>query len=500
MKFKKILIANRGEIAVRVIKACKEMGIKAAVPYSEADANAVHVRQADEAYLIGKAEASDSYLNMEKIIDLAKRINADAIHPGYGFLSENAEFIDNVEKAGIKFIGPSAEAVRLMGEKTSARRLMQNSAVPIVPGTTRPVESFEEAKSVAKKIGYPVMLKAAAGGGGKGMRRVDSEEDLKTSFERAANEALKAFGNSSVYIEKFIENPKHIEVQILADEHGNVVHLFERECSVQRRHQKIIEETPSPSIDAEIRQKITAAAVRAAKAVNYKNAGTVEFLFDSKSREFYFLEMNTRLQVEHPVTEMVTSIDIVREQIKIAEGKKLSFSQRAIEQKGHAIECRIYAEDTDNNFAPSTGKILHYRPPLGPGIRVDSGIDVYSEVSIFYDPMLAKLIVWDSDRNSAIRRMTEALKNYQIAGPVTNIDLLMWVLKHDKFQDGTFTINFIEEELLPLIPGKWKNSLYDEYEELIAAIAALIKEEKSSLNVSKNKIGSANKWELLKYE
>ncbi len=497
---KKILIANRGEIAVRIIRACKELGITAVAVYSDADEKALHVKLADEAYRIGKAEASDSYLNIQRIISLAQEIGADAIHPGYGFLAENAEFIAEVEKSGVKFIGPSAKAVELMGEKTSARRLMKKSGVPIVPGTTEPVKTFEEAKEIAEEIGYPIMLKAAAGGGGKGMRKVESADELKSSFERASNEALKAFGNSDIYIEKFIENPKHIEVQVLADEHGNTIHLFERECSVQRRHQKIIEESPSPSIDDEIRKKITAAAVKAAEAVGYKNAGTVEFLFDSVSKEFYFLEMNTRLQVEHPVTENVTSVDIVKEQIRVASGEKLSYKQEDIVQRGHSIECRIYAEDTENNFAPSTGKILHHKIPMGPGVRVDTGIDLHSEVSVYYDPMLSKLIVWDENRNSAIERMKETLRNYQIAGVTTNIDLLLWVLSHPKFLDASFTINFIEEELLPKLPSEWKEELYKEYEDVAVLLAAILKNERMKFQVLQNNESPFNSWELMKYE
>ena len=497
---KKILIANRGEIAVRIIKACKELGVKSVAVYSKADGKSLHVKLADEAYEIGEAEAAKSYLDMNKIISVAKEIGADAIHPGYGFLAENADFIEQVEANGIKFIGPSAEAVRLMGEKTSARRLMENSGVPIVPGTIHPLKSYEEAVEFAGKIGYPIMLKAAAGGGGKGMRKVDSPDELKSSFERASNEALKAFGNADVYIEKFIENPKHIEVQVLADEYGNTIHLYERECSVQRRHQKIIEESPSPSIDDETREKITSAAVKAATAVGYKNAGTVEFLYDTVSKDFYFLEMNTRLQVEHPVTELVTRFDIVKEQIKIASGEKLSVSQEEISQHGHAIECRVYAEDATNNFAPSIGKILHHKIPVGPGIRVDTGIDLHSEVSVYYDPMLTKLIVWDASREEAIVRMQEALKNYHIAGVTTNIDLLLWVLNHPKFRDASFTINFIAEELQPLLPEKWKKELYDEYVEAAVALAAILKEEKRHLSVSQNKTFTSNSWELMKYE
>lgn len=360
--FKKILIANRGEIAVRIAKACRELNITSAVLYSEADKDSLHVRVADEAYLIGGAAASESYLNISKITKLAKEINADAIHPGYGFLSENAKFIKAVRESGIEFIGPSASSVDLMGEKTAARKLMSKNNVPIVPGTIEPITDIDKAKEIANDIGYPIMLKASAGGGGKGMRKVNSEKEFAESFERAQNESIKAFSSDAVYMEKFVENPKHIEVQIIGDKHGNYVHLFERECSVQRRHQKVVEEAPSISVDEETREKITKAGINAAKACEYFNAGTIEFLMD-KDKNFYFLEMNTRLQVEHPVTELITGIDIVKEQINIAAGEKLSFKQSEVKKRGHAIECRVYAEDVDNNFAPSTGKILHHRLP-----------------------------------------------------------------------------------------------------------------------------------------
>ncbi len=498
--FKKILIANRGEIAVRIIKACKELGVTSSVVYSRADETALFVKLADEAYFIGEAPASESYLNIDKIISLAKKIGAEAIHPGYGFLSENAEFISRVEASGIKFIGPSAETVELMGEKTAARRKMQSSEVPIVPGSTEPLKNYTEALAFAEEIGYPVILKAASGGGGKGMRKVESAEQMKSSFERAANEAVKAFGDSSIYIEKFVENPKHIEVQIIADSYGNVAHLFERECSVQRRHQKIIEESPSPTINDEIRSRITAAAVKAAKAAGYVNAGTIEFLFDSKKKEFYFLEMNTRLQVEHPVTEMVTGVDIVKEQIRIAAGGKLSFGQEELKQNGHAIECRIYAEDTTNNFMPSTGVIKYHKMPVGPFVRVDTGIDVYSEVTVYYDPMLAKLIVWGASREEALSRMTEALKEYRITGVITNIDLLLWTLKHPNFIDSSFTINFIEEELLPLLPERWRSDIYGENERKAAIIAAILRDNKEKVRANSNKVSKTNYWELQNYE
>ncbi len=496
---KKILIANRGEIAHRIIKACRELNIISAAIYSEADKTALHVRRADEAFLIGPPPASDSYLNKEKIIKLAKEIGADAIHPGYGFLSENSEFIKMVEDSGLIFIGPSSTSAMMMGEKTSARRLMKENNVPIVPGTTEPIYTVNEGKKIAEEIGYPVMLKAAAGGGGKGMRKISSGDEFESSFSQARNESLKAFGSNEVYLEKFIENPKHIEVQIFADKYGNYVHLFERECSVQRRHQKVIEEAPSISVDDSTRNKITRAAVKAAKACNYFNAGTIEFLMDN-DKNFYFLEMNTRLQVEHPVTEMITGLDIVKLQIKIASGEKLSIRQEDIKIHGHAVECRIYAEDVDNNFAPSTGKITHHRLTSGPGIRIDRGIDVMSEVPIYYDPMLAKVIAWGIDREEALARMKRALSEYQIGGVITNIPAFNWMLKQKSFLDGSFDINFLDKEFLPLLPGKWKDSSSEEYEEIAAVLGAILKEGELQTTISQNKVGHCNLWKGQNYE
>ncbi len=497
--FNKILIANRGEIAHRIIKACRELNITSAAVYSEADVNALHVRRADEAYLIGPAPANESYLNKEKIIALAKQIGADAIHPGYGFLSENSEFIEMVENSGVTFIGPSSKSVKMMGGKTDARTLMKSHNVPIVPGTTKPISDVAEAKTTAKEIGYPIMLKAAAGGGGKGMRKVYSEEEFESSFMRAKNEAQKSFGSDAVYMEKFIENPKHIEVQILADKFGNYVHLFERECSVQRRHQKVIEEAPSSSVDEDTRKKITTAAINSAKACGYYNAGTIEFLMD-KDKSFYFLEMNTRLQVEHPVTEMISGIDIVKEQIRIAFGEKLSFTQDDLKIHGHAIECRVYAEDVDNNFAPSIGKITHHRLTSGPGIRIDRGIDVLSDVPIYYDPMLAKVIAWGIDRTEAIVRMKRALCEYQICGVTTNMPAFNWILKQKKFLDGTFDINFLENDFLPLVPDKWKDESSEETENIVAILAALIKQSESEFSNPQQTSSNRNNWVNQKYE
>ncbi len=477
---KKILIANRGEIAVRIIKACRELGITSAAIYSEIDKNSLHVRVADEAYLIGPAQASESYLNVDKIIELAKEINADAVHPGYGFLSENSEFIKRIRDEGLVFIGPSAESVLLMGDKTEARKLMKANNIPVVPGTVDPLQSLEQAKKVCSEVGYPVMLKAKAGGGGKGMRKIDSEDQLADAIERAQSEAQKAFGNADVYIEKYIESPKHIEVQVLADQHGNYLHLFERECSVQRRHQKIIEEAPSISIKDEVRNKITQAAIDAAKACDYYNAGTIEFLMDS-NQSFYFLEMNTRIQVEHPVTELMTGVDLVKEQIKIANGEKLTLKQDDIKINNHALECRVYAEDTDSNFSPSTGRIIHHRLPSGPGIRVDRGIDLQSEVSVYYDPLLSKVISYGRDRTEAIKRMKRGLGEYQIAGVITNIPLCNWILENKLFLSGEYDINFIEKELMPLIPNKWKSNATHEYENVVSILAALLKDKENEL-------------------
>ncbi|MEW6506121.1 MAG: acetyl-CoA carboxylase biotin carboxylase subunit [Bacteroidota bacterium] len=497
--FKKILIANRGEIAVRIIKACRELGINSVAIYSEVDKNSLHVRIADEAYFLGPSLASESYLNKEKIINLAKKIGADSIHPGYGFLSENSAFIKMVEESGVTFIGPSSKSVEMMGEKTSARKLMKNNNVPIVPGTVEPLSDYREGIKIANEIGYPVMLKASAGGGGKGMRKVYNDSEFEESFNRAQNESLKAFGKSEIYIEKLILNPKHIEVQVFADQHGNYIHLFERECSVQRRHQKVIEEAPSIFVDEFTRSKITTAAITAAKSCNYYNAGTIEFLMD-RNKNFYFLEMNTRLQVEHPVTEMITGIDLVKLQIKIAAGQKLDIIQSDLRIYGHAIECRIYAEDVDNNFAPSTGKILHHRLTSGPGTRIDRGIDLMSEVPIYYDPLLSKITTWGSNRDEAIARMKRALIEYQISGVITNIPAFNWIFKQKAFLDGSFDINFLDNEFLPLLPGKWKENSLSSIEEIAAIMTALIKNNDISSSTSKNEIPKSNKWVIQNYE
>ncbi|MCU1290712.1 MAG: accC [Acidobacteria bacterium] len=442
--FKKILIANRGEIACRVIRACREMKIATIAVYSEADKDALHVRMADEAYFIGAAPSSESYLRWEKIIDVAKTSGAEAIHPGYGFLSENSEFVRRVTEEGITFIGPSPEAMEAMGGKISARKIAIEAGVPVVPGTTEPLHSFENAREVAASFGYPVMLKASAGGGGKGMRLVENENDLKNALEAAQSEAESSFGDSSVYVEKAIVRPRHIEIQIFSDKHGNHVHLGERECSIQRRHQKVIEECPSPINDAALRQRMGECAVLVAKAVNYVGAGTVEFLVSDLDRSFYFLEMNTRLQVEHPVTELVTRIDLVREQINVAHGEKLSFTQKDVNWDGHAIECRVYAEDPENNFLPSPGKISRLRLPQGSGVRDDGGVYEGSEVSIYYDPMISKLAVYGRNRQEAIDRMRRALEEYEVGGIKTTLPFFREVMEDEEFIEGKLDTGFIE--------------------------------------------------------
>ena len=441
--FRKILIANRGEIAVRIMRACRDLNISPVAVFSEADARAMHVRVADEAYCIGPAASTESYLKIEKIIEVAKRAGAEAIHPGYGFLAENADFARAVAKAGLVFIGPTPEAMEVMGSKTSARRFAIDAGAPIVPGTTEALKDFHDAQELAAKFGYPIMLKAAAGGGGKGMRQVASDDDLRSALEAAQSEAQSAFGDSEVYLEKIVEKPRHIEIQVFADTHGNCVHLGERECSIQRRHQKVIEECPSPINDPDLRQRMGEAAIKIARAVNYVGAGTVEFLLSDLTRDFYFLEMNTRLQVEHPVTELVTGFDLVREQINVAAGEPLSFKQEEVRWHGHAIECRVYAENPDNNFLPSPGKISFLRVPNGPGIRDDSGVSQGDEVSIYYDPMISKLAAWGRTRGEAIDRMRRALDEYAIGGIKTTLPFFREIVRDQEFIEGKLDTGFI---------------------------------------------------------
>jgi acetyl-CoA carboxylase, biotin carboxylase subunit len=439
--FNKILVANRGEIAVRVIRACRELGIVSVAIYSDADRTALHVLKADEAYWIGPSPATESYLNIERIVSTAQQSGADAIHPGYGFLSENAQFARACAKAGIKFIGPPADAIELMGSKTRARQQMEMAEVPFVPGTSHGVASIDEARRAAAQLGYPVMLKAAAGGGGKGMRRVENAGEIAPSLAAAQSEAKRAFGSDEVYLERAIVNPRHIEIQVLADEHGNCVHLGERECSIQRRHQKVLEESPSPAVSPEMRERMGEIAVKATKAVGYTNAGTIEFLADATGN-FYFLEMNTRLQVEHPVTELVCGVDLVHLQIRIAAGERLPFEQQDIQPHGHAIECRIYAED--ENYFPSPGKITALSEPAGPGIRVDSGIYEGWEVPVAYDPLLAKLIAYGESREQTIGRLRRAIDEYFIGGIKTNLPLFQRIFSDPAFAAGNTDTGYLE--------------------------------------------------------
>lgn len=463
--FKKILVANRGEIAVRVIRACHELGIGTVAVFSEVDRAALHVQRADEAYPIGPAPASESYLNIERILNTARQAGVDAIHPGYGFLSENPNFMRACAKAGIKFIGPPAPAMEAMGSKTRARQNMEKAGVPFVPGTAQGLRSPEEARQVAAKLGFPVMLKAAAGGGGKGMRLIDNAADLPSAFDAARSEASRAFGDDEVYLEKAIVNPRHIEMQILADEHGNTVYLGERDCSIQRRHQKVIEEAPSPAVTPEMRRRMGEIAVRAAQAVGYTNAGTIEFLAD-QAGNFYFLEMNTRLQVEHPVTELVTGLDLVQLQIRIAAGEPLPFRQEDLQLRGHALECRIYAEDPDNNYFPSPGQITSLAEPSGPGIRLDSGIYPGWNVPMEYDPLLAKLIGYGESREQAIGRLRRALDEYHIGGIKTNLSLFRRVLQDPDFLSGKTDTGFLSR-----LPGQQQPTSASQEDE-VAVIGA----------------------------
>jgi acetyl-CoA carboxylase biotin carboxylase subunit len=442
--FKKVVIANRGEIAVRIMRTAQEMGVKTVAVYSEADRKALHVLNADEAYFLGESDPASSYLNIDKIIEAAKESAADAIHPGYGFLAENSALAYRAEKEGIVFIGPPGDVLARVGDKTEARRIMAKSDVPIIPGMTASEADPDLLADAAERIGYPVLIKASAGGGGKGMRIVGSPEELAEAASLAASEALGAFGDGSIYLEKYLEKPRHVEFQILADTHGNAVHLFERECSVQRRHQKIIEETPSPALDDDLRARMGEAALAAARASGYVNAGTVEFLLDGQG-EFYFLEVNARLQVEHPITEAITGLDLVRRQLEIAAGEPLPFSQEEISRKGHAIECRIYAEDPEADFMPSPGPILYFRSPEGPGVRYDHGIYAGFDVPVHYDPILAKLIVWAEDRSAACDRMVRALKESVVLGVKTPIEFLIDLVSSQAFRSGETHTHFIEE-------------------------------------------------------
>jgi len=491
--FSKILIANRGEIAVRIIRACGELGIRTVAVYSDADRTALHVRFAHEAYPIGPPAPTESYLNIDKIIDVARRSGAEAVHPGYGFLAENAAFSRAVRDAGLVFIGPPPEAMEAVGDKVSARRLMTEAGVPIVPGTPPLGDDIDEVTRQAEEIGYPVLLKASAGGGGKGMRVVRSTDELASLLAQARGEAGSAFGDDTVFIEKFVERPRHIEVQILADQHGNCVHLGERECSIQRRHQKLIEESPSPIVDEATRKKIGEFAVKAVRAAGYVSAGTVEFL-RSDDGSYYFMEVNARLQVEHPVTEMVTGSDLVKAMIRVAAGDKLPRTQDQIELRGHSIECRIIAEDSSRNFMPSPGTILGLRPPGGPGVRYDDGTYPGYTVPVFYDPMISKLIVWGRDRREAIGRMSRALDELRIDGLTTSVSFHRKLMAHPAFIEGDLHTGFLEEhpELLEQTDDDWLNQIA-----VIAAAVAHFRrvEERSARGTTQARAtGSAWKW------
>jgi len=445
---KKILVANRGEIALRVMKTIRQMGIKTVAIFSEADRNAPHVRFADEAICVGPAPSNQSYLLGDKIIEIAKSLSVDGIHPGYGFLSENADFAEKVEQNGITFIGPKSHAIRIMGDKLSAKETVKTYDIPMVPGIDEAITNTAKAKEIAKEIGYPILIKASVGGGGKGMRVVEEEAKLEEQMKRAISEAESAFGNGAVFIEKYVGSPRHIEIQILADTHGNVLHLFERECSVQRRHQKVVEEAPSTILTPQLREKMGQAAIDVAKSCDYVGAGTVEFLMDEK-KNFYFLEMNTRLQVEHPVTELISGIDLVEQQIRIARGEVLGFSQKELKITGHALELRVYAEDPTDDFLPSVGTLERYRKPSGPGIRVDDGFEEGMEIPIYYDPMLSKLVTYGKDREEALQLMLEAINLYEVRGVATTLPFGKFVFNHEAFRSGNFDTHFVKNYYTP---------------------------------------------------
>lgn len=467
MEIKKLLVANRGEIALRIMRSAKEMGIKTVAIYSEADRLSPHVLYADQAICLGPPPSSQSYLLADKIIQVCLEMEVDAIHPGYGFLSENASFSKKVTEAGLIFIGPSPESIEVMGSKLAAKQAVAQYDIPLVPGTEEAISDIAAAKTKAAEIGYPILIKASAGGGGKGMRIVEQEGDFEEQMQRAVSEAQSAFGDGAVFIEKYITSPRHIEIQILGDQHGSILHLFERECSIQRRHQKVIEEAPSAVVSPEMRKAMGEAAVGVAKACDYYGAGTVEFIVDEKLN-FYFLEMNTRLQVEHPVTEMITGKDLVKEQIRIAQGEKLSFTQEDLQIQGHAIEVRVYAEDPKNNFLPDIGQLQTYRRPQGPGVRVDDGFEEGMDIPIYYDPMIAKLITYAESRQQAIDRMIRAIDEYQITGIETTLGFCRFALQHEAFVSGNFDTKFVDNYFSPAVLNP---TLTDEEEELLAALA-----------------------------
>jgi len=489
-KINKLLIANRGEIALRVMRSAREMGIKTVAVFSEADRNALHVRFADEAVCIGPPPSSQSYLVMDKILQAAQQTNSDAIHPGYGFLSENEDFALKVRSAGLIFIGPSPESIELMGSKLAAKAAVAKFNVPLVPGTSEPISDINEAKKISKQIGYPILIKASAGGGGKGMRIVEVEADFENQMERAVSEATSAFGDGSVFIEKYVTQPRHIEFQIFGDQHGNVVHLFERECSIQRRHQKVIEEAPSSILTPALRKQMGEAAVNVAKAANYYNAGTVEFIVDEK-KNFYFLEMNTRLQVEHPVTEQITGLDLVKLQIQIAQGEKLPFKQEDLTIHGHAIEVRVYAEDPANNFLPDIGTLRTYKRPQGHGIRVDDGFEQGMTVPFYYDPMIAKMICHDSSRERAIEKTIRAIDEYEITGLETTLGFCRFVMNHEAFRSGNFDTKFVEKYFNP---EQLKSKPIEEEEIIAGLLATYVKEEAKILPTQSVQVEATSNW------
>ncbi|MBM3169069.1 MAG: acetyl-CoA carboxylase biotin carboxylase subunit [Bacteroidetes bacterium] len=489
-KISKLLVANRGEIALRIMRTAHEMGIATVAVYSEADRLSPHVKFADEAVCLGPAPSNQSYLVADKIIEACLRLQVDAIHPGYGFLSENASFARKVKEAGIIFVGPSPQAIEIMGSKLAAKQAVSSYNIPLVPGTEESISDVEFAKAKAKEIGYPIMIKASAGGGGKGMRIVNSEEEFEEQMKRAVSEAISSFGDGAVFIEKCITSPRHIEIQILGDQHQNLVYLFERECSIQRRHQKVIEEAPSAVVNPVMRKAMGEAAIGVAKACNYYGAGTVEFIVD-EHLNFYFLEMNTRLQVEHPVTEMITGKDLVREQLWIAEGKPLSFTQEDLHLHGHAIEIRVYAEDPKNNFLPDIGKLHTYQRPQGPGIRVDDGFEEGMEIPIYYDPMIAKLIAHGATRQEAIDRMIRAIDDYRITGIQTTLDFCRFALTHQAFQSGNFDTKFVERYFSPEV---LESVFTQEEKQLLAALAVEFFEKEDAKRNPKIPIATSTNW------